>query len=236
MVPETLRLLTLEELLGLRQEPGPWVDNSPPTPGRWDLVRAVAHLAAVVCLLSCGLVHGSARNDGMHVAFLLLIVLAGGEHFATAVERETPHRAERAHETERTRVKHSVSASDFTLVSRVHNEPLAFSSPSHVMRRLVVATVQCVGFSAATCSTNLNTALLGTATELLLEDGTYAGSTFTIGRDVTLRAQNVGHAVLDGENTRRVMTINSGTITVTGLNITRGSAVVSACLLNLPGT
>ena len=94
---------------------------------------------------------------------------------------------------------------------------------SHVTRRLVVATVQCVGLDEAMCGTNLDAALSGTADEVVLQDGTYAGSTFTIDRDVTLRAQNVGQAVLDGENTRRVMTINSGTVIVEGLSITKGS-------------
>ena len=113
------------------------------------------------------------------------------------------------------------------------DEPLALSS--HVTRRLIVATVQCVGLTAAVCGGNLNTALSGSADEIVLEDGTYAGSTFTIGRDVTLRAQNAEQVVLDGENTRTVMLINSypyATVTVEGLNITNGRTAeghVSAC-------
>ena len=87
-----------------------------------------------------------------------------------------------------------------------------------------MATVQCVGLSAAACGTNLANALSGSADEVVLKDGTYTGFTFTIGRNVRLRAQNAGQAVLDGENTRRVMTIISGTVTVEGLNITKGSA------------
>ena len=233
-VPETLRLLTLEELLGLRRELGPGVHGRPPTPGRLDLVRVAAHLAAVACVLYCRVAHGSARNDGLRVAFPLLILLTGGGHFAAAAERETQHGAERAtrhHDAPSrepaTRLPHLVNQS-VPLV----DEPLALSS--HVTRRLVVATVQCVGLSAATCGANLNTALSGSADEVVLEDGTYNGLTFTIGRDVTLRAQNVGQAVLDGESTRRVLRINSGTVIVEGLNITNGNADnVSARPLNL---
>ena len=62
----------------------------------------------------------------------------------------------------------------------------------------------------------------GTSDDLLLEDGTYSGFTFTIGRNVTLRAQHTGQAVLDGEDTRRVMVIADVTVDLQGLNITRG--------------
>ena len=92
-VPKTLRLLTLEELLGLCQELGPCVHSRPPTLGLLDLVRAMAHLAVVASLLCCGFAHGSVRNDRLQISFLLLIVLAGGGHFAAAVERETRHEA-----------------------------------------------------------------------------------------------------------------------------------------------
>ena len=43
-----------------------------------------------------------------------------------------------------------------------------------------------------------------------------------IARDVTLRATVAGEAVLDGQNTSRVVYISSGTIVLNGLNITRG--------------
>ena len=98
----------------------------------------------------------------------------------------------------------------------------------------VAFTVQCTGLSSAQCGANLDSALLGSAAMLELEDGTYThSSTFTIGRDVTVRAKNLGKAVLDGENARTVMSINSGVVVnIEGLNITKGD--VSACLLNFP--
>ena len=103
----------------------------------------------------------------------------------------------------------------------------ALTSSSH--RRLTEATVQCAGLSAIACGTNLANALSGSVDELVLEDGTYSGSTFAIGRDVVVRAQNAGQAVLDGQDARRVMIITSGTVTLDGLNIMRGnSSAVSA--------
>jgi len=81
---------------------------------------------------------------------------------------------------------------------------------SRATRRLVVETVQCVGFSASQCGTNLNNALANSlADELMLEDGSYTGVTFTIQRSVTLRAENFGQVSLDGERSQRVMDISS---------------------------
>ena len=59
--------------------------------------------------------------------------------------------------------------------------------------------------------------------ELVLADGTYLPtSTLSIDRNITLRAQNAGRAVLDGEKKRRVLSITSGTVLLDGLNITKG--------------
>ena len=89
--------------------------------------------------------------------------------------------------------------------------------------------VPCNSLTPWQCGANLDAALSGSADEVVLEDGTYARTTFTIGRNVTLRAQNAGQAVLDGENTRRVMYISSGTVALIGLNITGGYSSVRAC-------
>ena len=61
--------------------------------------------------------------------------------------------------------------------------------------------------------------------ELVLADGTYLPTdTLSIDKDIniTLRAQNSGRAVLDGNGTRRVLRITSGTVLLDGLNITKG--------------
>jgi hypothetical protein len=74
--------------------------------------------------------------------------------------------------------------------------------------------------------TALNLATSGD--QLVLSDGTYTGSSSTvlnIHKSITIRAQNAGQAVLDGENARRVVSITTGTINFQGLDITRGYAV-----------
>ena len=90
----------------------------------------------------------------------------------------------------------------------------------HVARKL--ATIN-VSPGAGTLQTALDNANAGDT--LVLADGTYTGSgsdVLTISKDITIRAQNAGQAILDGENTRRVIKINSGTVVLEGLNITKG--------------
>ena len=84
---------------------------------------------------------------------------------------------------------------------------------------------------------------------LVLADGTYTGtggeevidigfgqtmtsklSMIEIDKDITIRAQNTGEAVLDGEDTHRVMWIKQGTVALEGLKITRGNDVNNAGL------
>jgi hypothetical protein len=63
--------------------------------------------------------------------------------------------------------------------------------------------------------------------ELVLADGTYTGSgdsVLTINKIITIRALNVGQAVLDGENARRVVSITDYAAVLQGLRITRGYA------------
>ena len=77
--------------------------------------------------------------------------------------------------------------------------------------------------------------------EIVLADGTYTGSGTSaagsnmlyINKNITIRAQNPGQAVLDGQGARRVIYIASGTVVLDGLNITGGSASVSDWLWNL---
>ena len=60
---------------------------------------------------------------------------------------------------------------------------------------------------------------------VVLADGTYTGSgtnVVEISKDITIRAANAGQAVLDGEDSRRVMYITGGTVVLEGLNITKG--------------
>ena len=58
---------------------------------------------------------------------------------------------------------------------------------------------------------------------LLLANGRYLpGVKLVIDRNITIAAQNVGQAVLDGQNDHGVIHIHSGTVVVKGLNITGG--------------
>ena len=96
----------------------------------------------------------------------------------------------------------------------------------HASRRLAVITV--------TPSDNLQTVLnnANAGDEIVLADGTYTGSGTSasgsnmiyINKAITIRAENPGQVVLDGQNARRVLFIASGTVVLNGLNITRGSA------------
>ena len=101
--------------------------------------------------------------------------------------------------------------------------------------------VTIVSPGSGTLQAALNAASAGD--ELVLEDGNYTGSGDSVldiqsttcsgsSCDVTIRAQNPGMAVVDGENARQVMEISSGTVVLEGLNFTRGDSGVSA--LNLP--
>ena len=67
--------------------------------------------------------------------------------------------------------------------------------------------------------------------ELNLADGTYTGggsTVLSIDKDITLRANHSGMAVLDGEFQRRVASITGGAVQLDGLVIWRGSASTSA--------
>jgi hypothetical protein len=88
---------------------------------------------------------------------------------------------------------------------------------------------------SGTLQAALNAASAGD--ELILLDGDYTSSSSNVLEiisgtcsglpcdDVTIRAQNPGMAVIDGENIRRGIYITSGTVVLEGLNITRGSMV-----------
>ena len=101
---------------------------------------------------------------------------------------------------------------------------------SHAARQLATFTVNP---GSDTLQTALNSASNGDT--LLLLDGTYtstAGSTdplpavIDITKSITIRAQNSGLAVLDGEFARRVIKVASGaTVILDGLKITQGEHI-----------
>ena len=75
----------------------------------------------------------------------------------------------------------------------------------------------------------------------MLGDGVYTTGSgnelMEINKDITIRAQNSGQAVLDGQDARRVVHINGGTVHIEGLNITNGdSDFVHTGVWNDPGT
>ena len=60
--------------------------------------------------------------------------------------------------------------------------------------------------------------------------GSYLVSeTLLINRNVTIVAEEDAMVVLDGQNARRVMTISTGVVQLTGLDITRGLALNVRC-------
>jgi hypothetical protein len=92
---------------------------------------------------------------------------------------------------------------------------------------------------AGTLQAALNAASAGD--ELVLEDGNYTGSgdhgvlsinaTTCSGApcdNVVIRAQNHTRAVIDGEEARRGVYVEAGTVTFEGLLITRGGGEVSS--------
>ena len=133
----------------------------------------------------------------------------------------------------------STSASNVQQASTVQTSS---NSSTHARDRRALSTpftVACgVGDFYYDCGGRLVDALADhTKAVLELEDGTYTGSTFIIGRDVTVRAKNEGQAILDGEETRRVMLVTGGIADIEGIHITKGNAdYVCACLWNLPRT
>ena len=104
--------------------------------------------------------------------------------------------------------------------------PLGAPFSSHVTRRLRQINLS-PGANLQTEVTNANA-----GDELILADGTYTGvgtsqagsNMLYIDKDITIRALNPGQAVLDGEETRRVIYVASGTVVLEGLVITKGFA------------
>lgn len=107
--------------------------------------------------------------------------------------------------------------------SLIAMEPSMVPSSSHVMRRLTVIIVQP---GNGTLQAEHDRASAGD--ELVLADGVYTGSgtnVLHIQKSITIRAQNAGQAVLDGENARCVVLISAGPAVLDGLHITRGTQV-----------
>ena len=106
--------------------------------------------------------------------------------------------------------------------------PSASHVPSHanvnsrITRRLAVIHVSP---GSGTLQAALDAASAGD--ELVLADGTYTASgsnVLEIAKDITIRAQNAGQAILDGQDSRRVIFIDGGTVALEGLSITNGDA------------
>ena len=94
----------------------------------------------------------------------------------------------------------------------------------HVARRLATISVS--------PGSNTLKAAYDSASEgdtLVLADGTYTG-TYSSGvftayqKGMTIRAQNAGQVILNGQGARRVMTINAAALVLEGLKITLGNA------------
>ena len=88
------------------------------------------------------------------------------------------------------------------------------------VRRLATTTVSP---GAGTLQAALDAASAGDILELA--DGTYTGSgtnVLEINKDITIRAQNSGQAILDGDNARRGIQVTTGTVVLEGLGVTKG--------------
>ena len=86
--------------------------------------------------------------------------------------------------------------------------------------------VRC-GSDPMVCGSNLASAYADATDgdELVLTDGTYSGvgpEVLRVSKSVSLRAQTLGHATLDGQDARRVLTIDAVAVTLRGLRIIRG--------------
>ena len=97
----------------------------------------------------------------------------------------------------------------------------------HVTRRLSVINVDPSGDLVAALAS------ASPGDELVLADGTYTpaadgSNALVINKDIIIRAQNTGGAIFDGQNTRRVIKIESGSVTLSGLNIVKGHSSVCA--------
>jgi len=111
------------------------------------------------------------------------------------------------------------------------NEPLMVPLSSHVTRRRL--TVIIVQPGAGTLQAAFDDVSCDVSCELVLADGVYTGSgtnVLAIVKSVTIRAQNAGQVVLDGENGRSVVQISAGAVVLDGLHVTRGLVSTEAAL------
>ena len=84
-------------------------------------------------------------------------------------------------------------------------------------RQLQTTVSDVAGLSAALADPSIG--------HIILAAGTYSlTSQLSISRDVTVEAAQTGAAVLDGQDSTRVLLISSGTVELIGLHIARGSA------------
>ena len=124
---------------------------------------------------------------------------------------------------------HPGGASAFALKEDVNSTEVGLQK-SRITRRL---TVVAVSPGPTSVQDALSSASDGDV--LLLKGGTYAlESTIAIDKDITIRAENSGQAILDGGNDKRVISISSATVVLEGLHITKGSTDVSPPCLSKP--
>ena len=98
---------------------------------------------------------------------------------------------------------------------------IAFANTSRAVARRLSTVVS--------AGSDLQAAIDGVSADGVLElgSGTFTGSydsdiSFYINKDITIRAQIAGQAVLDGGGSRRVFEIQAGRVVLEGLNIKNG--------------
>ena len=79
---------------------------------------------------------------------------------------------------------------------------------------------------SVTSSSELESAIAAASSgdKLVLGDGTYT-SALTVNKDLIIAAENLHMATLDGEGSKRPLTVTGGKVTLKGLKITNGDAV-----------
>jgi hypothetical protein len=150
----------------------------------------------------------------IRTGLLLLLILPAGAAEMVAGANRTAH------------TKKQLARWDAVELPSSSHVPSHTDVKSRITRRLAVRPVSP---GSGTLQAELDAASDGD--ELVLADGMYTGSgddVLEINKDITIRAQNAGQAILDGEDTRRVIKVSSGTVDLEGLSIINGNADVSA--------
>ena len=117
-------------------------------------------------------------------------------------------------------------------LSKLSTGPTALVLPPHAQRQLAVTHVPA---GSGTLQTAVNNAAPGDT--LVLGDGVYTGSgddVLRFNKSLTIRAANLGQAVIDGQNARRGIRIDDGTVLLEGLNISDGKTTRTPVRLAFP--